>query len=349
MKHSRLFTNLGVLVMSLGLAGSAHAQVAIDDSYSGVVSDGATSTISYPSFDAYGSDKLVVMIGARRDRNMDSSNHVPLGITSVTYGGAALIEATTLNQEILLWPMEANSFYDHVMAVYYLDDPGPAGNIVVQFDAKAWADQSGLAALALSGTADGVGPTSSLVGLSTSLDTLLDNTFVVAISRSGGYPVATPTPDSPLSDLSNDYLGAGYAVVSGSSILGFSGGSADADSVIVAAGFEPSCYAPSIEGDYHNITPSDAPISFTFTATGGCGESSVEVVSYDCFKFTQKGKLVDKTGSCAVDLDGDMITIFDSGGVGTTIEWTVVATDETGNVADESHEITVENPGKSIE
>ena len=94
------------------------------------------------------------------------------------------------------------------------------------------------------------------------------------------------------------------------------------------------------------ITPPDAPISFTATATDNCG-ASVEITAYDCYKITKKEKRIDKTESCMVSVNGDTITILDSGGVGTFITWTVIATDSSGNTTT-SGPFTVEvvNPGK---
>jgi hypothetical protein len=95
------------------------------------------------------------------------------------------------------------------------------------------------------------------------------------------------------------------------------------------------------------IVPPDAPISFTATATDVCDDGvGAEVTAFDCFKFTRKGRRVDKTESCAVAFAGDTVTILDSGGVGDHISWTVVATDESGNSASVECELTVENPGK---
>lgn len=95
--------------------------------------------------------------------------------------------------------------------------------------------------------------------------------------------------------------------------------------VVDAAAPEIQCNAPA------TITPPDAPVSFTAAATDACGPAAAEVVAYDCFMFTKKGKRIDKTGSCEVAIDGATVTVADSGGVGTTIEWTVEATDGAGN------------------
>jgi hypothetical protein len=92
------------------------------------------------------------------------------------------------------------------------------------------------------------------------------------------------------------------------------------------------------------IRPPDAPISFTATATDTCGTVDVQIVAYDCYAFTKKGKRIDKTYSCQVAFGGDTITVLDSGGVDTYIAWTVEATDENGNSTTVDCELQVVNP-----
>lgn len=101
-----------------------------------------------------------------------------------------------------------------------------------------------------------------------------------------------------------------------------------------------ACNAPAA------IVPPDAPISFTATATDACGPATAQVTAFDCFKHTKKGKRIDKTGSCVVETDGDTVTVLDSGGVGTTIEWTVLATDGGGNDIEQTCSVEVGNPGR---
>jgi len=88
-----------------------------------------------------------------------------------------------------------------------------------------------------------------------------------------------------------------------------------------------NCQSPA------TITPPDAPISFTATASDACDVVIPQIIAYDCYKFTKKGKRVDKTDSCIVTLSGSSITISDSGGVGTFINWTLEAEDSSGNAA----------------
>jgi len=96
------------------------------------------------------------------------------------------------------------------------------------------------------------------------------------------------------------------------------------------------------------IVPPDAAISFTATADDQCaGPITPVVTSYDCFKYTKKGKRINKTGSCIVSFSGDTLTIEDSGGVADNIEWVVEAIDGSGNVGTETCSVTVVNPGES--
>lgn len=99
------------------------------------------------------------------------------------------------------------------------------------------------------------------------------------------------------------------------------------------------CNAPA------TITPPDVPVSFTATVEDICDAAPfVEIVGYDCFKLTKKGKQKDKTKSCVVTFEGTDITVLDSGGVDTHIAWTVEALDENGNASEMTCEVLVINP-----
>jgi hypothetical protein len=102
-----------------------------------------------------------------------------------------------------------------------------------------------------------------------------------------------------------------------------------------------SCNAPA------TIVPPDAPISFTATASDNCDpDPLVELTEFDCFMVTSKGKVIDKTESCVVSLDGDTVTILDSGGVGDQITWTVRATDRCGETQEVGCRVGVVNPAR---
>ncbi len=99
------------------------------------------------------------------------------------------------------------------------------------------------------------------------------------------------------------------------------------------------CNAPA------TITPPDAPITFTATATDTCdADPAVVITAFDCFNFTKKGKRIDKTESCQVAIDGDSVTINNSGGVNDIIEWTVEATDAIGNMFTSTCSVLMVNP-----
>jgi len=93
-----------------------------------------------------------------------------------------------------------------------------------------------------------------------------------------------------------------------------------------------SCNAPA------TITPSDVPekptagISFRATASDVCtGVSHVAITSFACTKPQQ----------CKVKIQGDTITILNSGGVGDTISWTVAAQDVAGNGGQKTCQVNV--------
>lgn len=104
---------------------------------------------------------------------------------------------------------------------------------------------------------------------------------------------------------------------------------------------------PDISCNTHDIVPPDAPITFIPTALDNCGDVGVEILGFDCWKITKKGKRVDKTGSCEVELGGGSVTILKSGGVGTSISFTVTAWDECENIQEQVCELKVLNPGKN--
>ncbi len=101
------------------------------------------------------------------------------------------------------------------------------------------------------------------------------------------------------------------------------------------------CNAPA------TITPPDAPISFAASVEDNCG-AAVEIIAFDCWTFTKKGKRIDKTESCVVSFDGDTLTIDDSGGVGDNIGWTVVGTDASGNRTETACQMEVINPSLDL-
>lgn len=105
---------------------------------------------------------------------------------------------------------------------------------------------------------------------------------------------------------------------------------------------------PVISCDAEDIKPKDAPITFCATATDVCcdDEPFVEITGFRCFaNVGTNNREIDKSESCIVSVDGACITISDGGGVGTTIQWTVAATDCCGNTKEKICSVKVLHPG----
>jgi beta-glucanase (GH16 family) len=91
-----------------------------------------------------------------------------------------------------------------------------------------------------------------------------------------------------------------------------------------------------------NVSPPDAPITFTATAEDNCGVADVEVRAPMCWKINGRGKRIDVP--CLVDFAGADFTIRNTGGVGTYIAWEAVAIDASGTETVEYCEVEVVNP-----
>jgi hypothetical protein len=94
---------------------------------------------------------------------------------------------------------------------------------------------------------------------------------------------------------------------------------------------EISCHSFDISPDDVNM---NSPVSFTPTATDNCQaveDIIVTVVSYDCYKINKKGVRV--KSQCKIELEGDTAKVFISGGVGTVIEFEVLATQPCGGLS----------------
>jgi hypothetical protein len=151
---------------------------------------------------------------------------------------------------------------------------------------------------------------------------------------------------SPTPNLTVD-TSSGSAVVCNSdlTVTDSAGASDSCSSTVTIVDTTPptiQCNAPA------TIIPPDAPISFTATATDICDNNpSVQIsTDYDCYKFTKKGKRIDKTESCIVEINGATITIVDSGGVDDIIEWDVSAVDSSGNTFQLTCSVVVVKPEK---
>jgi hypothetical protein len=102
---------------------------------------------------------------------------------------------------------------------------------------------------------------------------------------------------------------------------------------------EIDCGAPDA------ITPNQGPTAIRALIADACDEDPIaEVVGFDCFDLTRKGKRIDKTGSCRVEVTGDTLTVDHGGGVGTRIEWSLRAVDASGNTSELVCGLEVANP-----
>jgi hypothetical protein len=115
--HQRLFATAAAALTALFLtATSATAQVTIDDTLPvtiGVGNQGTTGLAIVASYDASASDKLVVVVGTEHAFGINSS----MSINSIEYNGTPMIEAVQENT------------LPGTTAIFYLDNPGPAGEI----------------------------------------------------------------------------------------------------------------------------------------------------------------------------------------------------------------------------
>ena len=117
---------------------------------------------------------------------------------------------------------------------------------------------------------------------------------------------------------------------------GYSSSAAQTITVQDTVGPVISCNSPT------SIRPPDAPFSFTASAIDTCASDPfVAITGYNCFSLTKKGKKIDKTNSCIVHVNGDTITIVDSGGVGDNISWTVMTNDNCGNISESTCSVNV--------
>jgi len=182
----------------LALAGSAHGSIVIDSVITGVGPGGGGNRTLRTGFDASGSDKLVVVIGGEHG----FPNNVGGQFNSMTYGGTALTQAVhrgTDSPDVI-----------PTAAIFYLDNPGPAGDIVVN---QANHNSGPHAIYLLSGTSAGVGAVNRDRDNSVDLTTTAANSLVIAgilnAGPAGGNGAPNMSADSPLTEDTPDLVGGG--------------------------------------------------------------------------------------------------------------------------------------------
>ena len=189
------------LALALSLfVGHAHAQVIIDDILPvvvGVGNQGSTGLPVVANYDASGSDKLVVVYGTEHAFGINAG----MVINSIEYNGTPMIEAVQENT------------LPGATAIFYLDNPGPAGEIrIIQ------GNQNGGRATvyALSNVAPGVEAVGQSIGPAVDVTTTTANSLVLAGILDGGQAsngngAGFPTAAAPLVQDHSDRWGNAWA------------------------------------------------------------------------------------------------------------------------------------------
>jgi len=214
--------HLAIAIILAATLNSAQAVVTVGNTGSAIVTAGSPP-YTLAGFDASASDKLVVTVGTE-----GSAGATPK-IASITYGGFALREAVQTSN---------SSNNQQVTAIYYMDAPSTAGDIVVNWYGDV--NGSGISAMALSGTAPGYAMSNGNDGQSVNLTTTANDTFVVAsfVANSGATSAVTPLNELyASSDIGSAGGATGYQNVAtaGSNTFSFTG--SNDRPVTVAAGF----------------------------------------------------------------------------------------------------------------
>jgi hypothetical protein len=103
---------------------------------------------------------------------------------------------------------------------------------------------------------------------------------------------------------------------------------------------------PAVECNGSDIATRGRPIAFQGTAADNCSVVSLQVTDFNCWAMNPRGRLIDRNNDCDVRIEGDTLTVFDPSGVGTHIDWTLLATDGSGNSTEVSCGVLVLNPGR---
>ncbi len=269
-----LFLAALVLAGLVFITNWANAQITVlDKQQASIVNQSAAYTM-WTGYNASAASKLVIGVSTR-----NKNNNYPGSISSVTYNGITMMQAVQ-------YSVSAAPGSRGKVGIFYLDNPGAAGDIVVNW---AGATGSGCVAslLALNGTATGVSVASSAGILaadntgsaSVTLTTTSNNSLVFAqhlIQAASPLPTA-PSPLTPISSkVGSGWSGAGgYRLVStaGSVSPTFTTASAQ-DGATVAAAFAPGAVTPTVTvtvGTYTYSGSPQGPNSYTTNPPGDAG------------------------------------------------------------------------------
>jgi hypothetical protein len=243
MRTTRNLLALVTMVVAIILAGGmADAAVIISDTVvTGVGPGGGGNKTLVTGLDANGADKLVVVIGGEHGFPGNTGGQY----NSMTYGGTPLVEAIQRGME----SPDAIA----TAALFYLDNPGPAGDLVVN---QANHNSAPFAVYELSNTAPGVGARARSTSNGVSLTAFAGNSMVIAgvldAGPNGGNGAPNLSADAPLIEDTPDLVGgggrrwvslsSGHATVAtpGAATYSFSGAGATDALATVAAEFAPA-------------------------------------------------------------------------------------------------------------
>jgi hypothetical protein len=81
----------------------------------------------------------------------------------------------------------------------------------------------------------------------------------------------------------------------------------------------------------NTMSPNTAPATFTATSTDTCSIPVTQVTSFDCYRFNPNGNRINTNDSCVVSTNIDGITVVETSGVNSFVDWTIESTDSEGN------------------
>ena len=252
-----IFTLAFVAMATLAFtASSANAAITFDGSFSWAVGSN--------TFDASGSDKLVVVVTGEHNFNQSANGQ----IYDVTYDGQSLIKAVDVDPK----KITEGGHGDTATDIWYLDDPASfhiSGTIAASVSGNG--NNYVYTAIGLSGTAEGVGPTAAAPGaFSVDLTTTAGSMVIFNIGMGGGGNTASPLPgvtaNSPAGAVTIAGLEAGsnwaghavaYADISSPGLQTFSFDTTKTDVATIAAAFEDAYFdanLPSVDAGANMIT-----------------------------------------------------------------------------------------------
>jgi hypothetical protein len=207
------------------LPDKAPVSVAVDDSVA-FTSSPENKMIRRGSYSFTSSAELSRFDPGRSDKLVATLSHENSSIAEVTYGGVRMSLGARSNTASRLQT-----------AIYYLDSPGSAGDLVVRFNGQP--NGVGGSLIALSNTASGEPKVIAQSGKrSIQLTTRVNNSLVVASHVSNGLVVTARAPLTPLcgAPVGSAAGGSGYTRVQSSSkvMFAFSGNGPEPTTVAVA-------------------------------------------------------------------------------------------------------------------